>query len=156
LLPRDLAEIATETLVDYLAEAGASDEQRRFGAELIEFARLRMTDIFENLSAVHTGMFSFDVARFAGEVRPSSLDEYRLAQPSEYRFALSDEQRRIISDFLAIYGSSVPGLSRILSKVYMRKIFRAAEALDHVEAAALSEKDAVIGDGQLTGLNQFT
>jgi hypothetical protein len=37
----------------------------------------------------------------------------------------------------------------------MWKIFRRAETLGHVETHALGAQEAAIGDGQLTGLNQF-
>jgi radical SAM superfamily enzyme YgiQ (UPF0313 family) len=149
----ELAEVASATLVDYLESAGASENAIALGRELIEFARLRMTDIFTNREAVHTGIFRFDVARFANDVEPADADSYRLDRPQEYRFVMQPEQIQTVTDFLAIYGDSLMGLTRILSKVYVRRLFRHAQVAD-VDFAE-GGRDVTIGQAALTGLNPF-
>ena len=38
----------------------------------------------------------------------------------------------MVTDYLAVYGDSVMGLTRILAKVYVRKMFRSTEVVDTV------------------------
>lgn len=150
----DLAEVARSTLAETLREAGAGDEAVDFGNELIEFARLRMTDIFRNRDHEITGRFDYDVLGFAHSHRVSgTAADFRCAAPQVLAFDLSAEQKRTIEDFIDIYGSSVMGLSRILSKVYMRRLFRVPQAEN--ADPELSRKDVIVGEGQLTGLNEF-
>jgi radical SAM superfamily enzyme YgiQ (UPF0313 family) len=150
-----LAEIASVTLAEYLRDAGASDAVLRFAGELIEYGRLRMTDIFENGDAVHRGTFNYDLIAFSGTVRPAGIDAFTLPEPTEYCFEMSAEQRQTVADYTAIYGASVMGLSRILSKVYVRRLFRQPK-LAGVATLEGSRTEMITGDGQLTGLNQFS
>jgi radical SAM superfamily enzyme YgiQ (UPF0313 family) len=151
-----LAELAEETLTDFLLSAGVSAKAVRLGTELIEFARLRMTDIFENHERVHRGRFTFDAVRFAQAVRPAEIAEYEFDEPVEYEFHQSSDQIRQVAEFTTIYGSSNVGLSRILSKVYVRRLFRHANPVNAESMDVLSRKEVILGDGQLTGLNEFS
>ena len=125
------------------------------GRELIEFARLRMTDIFRDNAKVHRRVFSYDAARFGMDVRPQPVESYRFAAPTEFVFALQAEQKQTVADFLAIYGTSLMGLSRILSKVYVRRLFRVATATD-VKLVDRADKELLVGQAALTGLNEFS
>ena len=86
----DLAEVAKETLTEFLKESGAGGDAIKLGYELIDFARLRMTDIFDNLEKDSTHTFHFDVARFTKEVKPVSVESYKLNHPLQYFFRLGD------------------------------------------------------------------
>jgi radical SAM superfamily enzyme YgiQ (UPF0313 family) len=134
----ELAEVAKATLSDYLSEVGAKSDTEKIGIELIEYARLRMTDIFENLEKVHEGTFNFDVAQYSQDVKPNTVEAYKLPKPINYIFSLSPDQQKTTLDFLAVYGKSIMGLTRIVAKVYVGKMFRSAK---------------IVEDGILTPLN---
>ncbi len=151
----DLARVASATLAAYLVEAGAEREAVELGLELIEFARLRMSNIFIDQGIELRGSFCFDVVEFAAAVKPESVADYRLAAPTTLVFGLSGEQRKILEEFAAIYGRGVMGLSRTLSKVYVRRLFRTPEAIEAAGIELLTRQEAIIGQNRLTGLNEF-
>ena len=64
--------------------------------------------------------------RYDDDGKPDEVGNYRLEAPIRYRFVLDDGQRALIGRYLGIYGSSAVGIGRILSKVYVRKLFRQA------------------------------
>lgn len=123
----DLAKVAKETLTEYLKEAGIDEDAIKLGHELIEFARLRMTDIFDNLEKDSSHTFHFDVTRFTQDVKPGSVESYKLGNPLQYCFSLSQAQKKTVKDYLSVYGNSIMGLTRIVTKVYVRKLFRSPE-----------------------------
>jgi radical SAM superfamily enzyme YgiQ (UPF0313 family) len=152
----DLAEVAISTLMGYLADQGASEMVASLARELIEFARLRMSNIFSDNEIDLSGVFEFDVEKFERTAQPHSVAEFVLDMPSALTFRLTAEQQRTISDFVAIYGLSITGLSRILSKVYVRRLFRHAQQTVGHLGDHLTLKEQIVGEGRLTGLNEFS
>lgn len=151
----DLAVVATETLVETLTEHGVAEVDLQLGRELIEFGRLRMTDILVGDSPELRGSFTHDVAAFSQAVRPADTAEFALPEPAVFSFSQSPQQRETVADFLAVYGDSVMGLSRMLSKVYVRRLFREASADLPEGGGETARREMLLGDTQLTGLNEF-
>ncbi len=152
--PACIASVALETIDALFDERNVPPQARQLAAEIIEFSRLRMTNIFDNMDAVHRAMFSFDLNRFADDILPDDIDSYRYADPVEYRFALTRHTKQTIRSFLGTYGDSLMGLSRILSKVYFRKLLRNVEH-EGKQSVHLNEREKTLGQGQLSGLNEF-
>ncbi|OAI53272.1 hypothetical protein AYO44_04380 [Planctomycetaceae bacterium SCGC AG-212-F19] len=126
----------------------------RFADEIIQFNVLRMRDVFVAAPVDCVGMFDFDVCAFAADEVPAGVDRYQLPRPAVVRFAFSDEQRATLQSYLALFGNTRAGVSRILSRVYIRKLLRQPRLLD---GKALTENDRILLTGQasLTGLNEF-
>jgi radical SAM superfamily enzyme YgiQ (UPF0313 family) len=126
----ELADVAKTTLADYLTDVGADSDTEKLGFELIEYACLRMTDIFENLEKVHEGTFNFDVAQYSQDVKPKPVETYKLPKPIRYIFSLSPAQQKATLGYLTTYGSSIMGLTRIVAKVYVGKMFRSTNIVE--------------------------
>ncbi len=153
----EVAEVATKTLTDYFTDKGVDAAAIELGRELIEFGRLRASHLFDNLDASTSGAFKFDVIRFSDDLQPRDVADYRFAEPADISFDLTDEQKKTARDFLEIYGDSVIGIGRILSKIYVRRLYRIPEYAG--EARHLvpppDGQDLHSGDRGLTGLNEF-
>ena len=150
----DLAEVARETLVYLLKRSGMDQEVVTLGTELIEYARLRMTDLFENSDRVQRAVFTFDVDQLAQAVRLAPVASYKLPEPREYRFVLGEDAKHTIENFKAVYGETIVGIGRILTKVYFRRLLRSVEE-EGGRSSHLSRRDEIMGEGQLSGLNEF-
>jgi radical SAM superfamily enzyme YgiQ (UPF0313 family) len=148
----DLAVAAQATIDAMLADQNVDDGLREFAGDLIRFGHARMRDIFDDPDGVVTGVFSFDVGAFTPEFRDAEeIESLRFPGPRTYRFALTDEQRDLVREYVAIYGTSITGISRTLSKVYVRRLFR-----NPTDAgAAESAHDLERGQSALSGLNPF-
>jgi len=157
--PRDLADVAKDTLATYLTENGADQDSIDLGMELIEFARLRMSGLFNESKNVYHGGFNYDVPLYSSTPVVGPAKQYRFDKSVEYSFRMSPDQQDTIENFKGIYGDSVIGLGRILSKVYVRKLYRHAEPVGGGEGHAsddLNNRELAIKEAQLSGLNEFT
>ena len=54
------------------------------------------------------------------------MSDYLFSRPEVVQFVLEDTQRKLIERYLGIYGDTTVGIGRVLSKVYVRKLFRHA------------------------------
>ncbi len=151
----DLAAVARRALRDVLAGAGADAATQKMGEELIDYGEARASRIFEASDLSEDREFAFDVVGFADNPAPESLGEYRLAAPVTLRFAHTPEQLALIRSYLGVYGTSLAGLSRILAKIYIRRLFRNAVDVTGEKAARVSASELRFGQAALTGLNQF-
>jgi hypothetical protein len=126
----------------------------RFADEIIKFNVLRMQDVFIPDPKDTTGSFHYDVARFAADDVPSALADYQLPRPALVRFEFTEEQRASLLSYFTLFGTSRTGVSRILSRVYIRRLLRQPHM---VEGVALTEDERILLTGQasLTGLNEF-
>jgi radical SAM superfamily enzyme YgiQ (UPF0313 family) len=153
--------------LDSVAEVAklASDELLRrhklehdiqFVMDIVDFNYLRMRDIFVENPETYTRSFGYDILRFAADAKPSDIDDYRFAEPQGFRFVFTEEQKHILSGFVKLFGTNTTGVSRTLSRVYIRKLLREAHELagDRVFEAT-PEKGFVIGETSMTGLNEF-
>jgi len=146
-----LADVAIATLSMVVSSRGASPHLLPLCIDLIEAAKLRMTDIFVNHERVKERSFTYDVEKIWRERVILSPEEYKLPNPKVISFILTDEQKKIVHNYIGIYGSHTPGLSRILSKVYVKKLYRIPVDVK----VALEEKEILIGSARLSGLNEF-
>jgi len=129
----DLAAVATATLTDLLAENQVEQSVIDFGAELVRFAQMRMTNIFNDLSEPLSGNFDFDVVNFAQDTEATSLDKYLAVTPRKLEFHLEQNQVRSVTSYLQAYGDTIAGRSRILATVFVGKLLRnpSTQFLEH-------------------------
>lgn len=148
-----LADVAGRTLAEMLTAHGRQDALE-LGHELLEFARLRMSGVFVGRGGTLRGEFRYAVDRFALDANPDDIETYLLPAPLEFTFEHTEEQNKTMENAMAVYGTSLAGLARILSKVYMRRLFRIPKRGD-VAVGLLSQRELVAGASQLSGLNEF-
>jgi hypothetical protein len=130
---------------------------RHLGHELIAFGNARMTGIFKPDHEPPVLTFDYDVLAFSEAPEASAApNHYRLPEPATYRFIHTNDQARTVAHYLGIYGTSLAGLSRILAKVYVRKLFRQPMKLDGTAAELANRRDMRFGQAALTGLSQFS
>ncbi|MBL8700144.1 MAG: B12-binding domain-containing radical SAM protein [Alphaproteobacteria bacterium] len=150
-----LAAVGRSALADILATAGADADTRRLGDELITYGQARMTGIFQHDDRTVEHSFTFDVVAFSDRPKAQDVDAYRLPTPLTYRFVHTPEQLQTVQNYTSIYGTSLAGLSRILAKVYVRKLFRTPVDVTGSASLEVSQKDLRFGQAALTGLSQF-
>lgn len=127
----ELADLARVTIRRALAEAGqGTREHLDFVDDALVYHTRRMTNIFHNRAEEVVDTLRYDVKAFEAARRPFPVSDYRFPEPVRFRFVLEEGQRQIIERFLSIYGDTPVGIGRILSKVYVRKLFRHAVAGD--------------------------
>lgn len=151
---QELREIAERTITAMFVEHGVSDDAQRLASELIRFAHNRMTNILQDLDKTVVDVFTFDVTRFSAPGPLDAVETYALEAPQQFDFVLSAEQIKRVQDYMVIYGESLTGLSRLLSKVYVRKLFRTPQS-GGPDASADANRDLSAGQGALTGLTEF-
>jgi hypothetical protein len=85
-----------------------------------------MRNLFTDRDVEVAVRFRYDVKAFETAVDPAGIEQFLLPEPVSFRFVLDDSQVALMDRYLGIYGSTAVGLGRILSKVYVRKLFRHA------------------------------
>jgi radical SAM superfamily enzyme YgiQ (UPF0313 family) len=126
-----LAALARGALVRCLHELGHNDpEIFAFIDDALAYHCARTKNLFFNRGAEPSTELRFDIPAFAEEEQPESLAEFRMPVPCIYRFVLDTGQIELIERYLGIYGDSTVGIGRILSKIYVRRLFRHPVAED--------------------------
>ena len=98
----------------------------------------------------------YDILNFSADPSPLGVEGYRFPEPHGFTFVFSDEQKHMLSSFVKLFGTSTTGVSRILSRVYIRKLLRDANRTDGPSVSQDKNKPSfVIGDTSITGLNEF-
>lgn len=151
----DIADVAQRALDALLERNDASREARELGHELVTFGRSRMQGLFDYTSPDPEHQFRYDVTAFADTPASDDPLDFKLEHPVVYRFVHTEEQANSVRNYTAIYGMTLTGLSRILSKVYVRKLFRELVDVTGSRAVEQSQKDLRFGQAALTGLNEF-
>lgn len=127
----ELADLARRTIRRLLAETGQdSAEHLAFVDDALAYHRARMSYLFDRRDEEVVENLKFDIPAFEEDAKPKPVSSYRLPASRSYRFVLSDAQKALIDRYLGIYGHSPVGIGRILSKVYVRKLFRSAITAD--------------------------
>lgn len=139
----ELAELAQRTIAVCLDEAGkASEEVLAFVNDALRYHVCRAENLFFDREVSPAANLSFDIKRFEEEPHPENIREFRLSSPKSYRFTLDNTQNELIDRYLGIYGDSTVGIGRILSKVYVRKLFR------HPLSEDMGDISSEPGDGE--------
>jgi hypothetical protein len=133
----------------------ASEENLNFASEIVKFNVLRMKDIFVDEPRDMQAGFSNDIAAFASD-ETRSVKDCRLPAGIRIRisFEFTEEQLKTLKNYLSIFGNTKTGISRILSRVYIRKVFRNPRTELGSEISE-SAKTILTGQASLTGLNEF-
>lgn len=139
-----LAAVAQEGVLQVLAESNQATEHAvTFVKEAIRYHVLRAEDLFFNLDEPLAEVFHFDIAAFEAADNPINIEDFEFGTRQELIFEHDDEQRAIMRRFLGIYGGTAVGIGRILSKIYLKKMFRHATPRGvETSSSDVSELDA--------------
>ncbi len=122
-----LCDTALAGLQSYLVNAGVQigDDLGAVFEEAIRFKKMQIEGIFTDRKPKYSG-FSFHIGRIAASAVPIPVNQLKLPDRREICFSHDTEQRQLIDSYIKIFGSGVNGLGRILSRVYVSKLFRTA------------------------------
>ena len=118
----DLKKFAKITLEKLLSENQKnSQENLDFLEDVLNYDSSCISNILENLHKTPESILRYNVEKFSNN-KNTSLSKLRLKEPTKIKFILTDEQLDIIKR--SLYTSSDIGVSRILTKVFVKKILR--------------------------------
>ena len=100
-----------------------TQENLDFLNDVLNYDSSCISNIFENLDKTPEVVLQYDIEKISND-KNISLSELYLNDPIRLKFILSDEQLDIIKRSLELYTSSDIGVSRILTKVFVKKILR--------------------------------
>ena len=120
-----VCEVALLTLSDLLtAKMVESADALLLAREIVQYKRLQVENLFDDDGLPRRGVFRYDVAKISLAKEPHDFVFPEFEQPQQIDFTLSDEQRRNIESYTDIFGNDVRGLTRILSRVFLKQLFR--------------------------------
>lgn len=130
-----VCEIGLIAIKDVLSEikdvdAGIID----LSSEIIEFKKLRISNIFDMSYKEYTHEFYYDVnsdiLKLSEDVDKNfNSNKLKYKSPVLFSFKLSDEQESMIKSYANLFGNDLAGLSKILSRVYLKQFFRNTRVL---------------------------
>jgi radical SAM superfamily enzyme YgiQ (UPF0313 family) len=121
----ELRDFALDTLKEVLKNNYKdSNENIEFMSEALNFDLCRSSNMFKNLDNNPKHIFNFNIKHFQETKNVSDINLIKLLQPLEMKFILNQDQIDIINRSVNIYGLSDIGISRILTKVFVKKLLR--------------------------------
>lgn len=119
--------IAAETLEQRVRAMGGDHELAlAFVRELVDYHRYERAAMLDT-NMTFSAKFRFDVVGFTSSSKDAGrLEDLLLARPREVVFSHSADQQEAIHRHLNVFGTSLPGQTRMLAKVYVKKLFRSA------------------------------
>ncbi|MBT4488289.1 MAG: hypothetical protein HOH61_22795 [Rhodospirillaceae bacterium] len=123
----DLAEFARDTMQTLLSEADCdSEELFHFMDEALRFHCLRASHLFVGIEQTPSETFDYDIQAYLASDQDQGYETFKLPASRKYNFVLDATQIALIERNIGIYGTSPVSISRILSKVHVKKLFRHA------------------------------
>lgn len=92
-------------------------------SELRQYSELRKIDLF-NTSCIFNANFHYDFLALENAQFKDAPDAFRKPESILASFIHTEEQKQNIEGYLKVYGGDIVGISRILSKIYVGKIYR--------------------------------
>jgi hypothetical protein len=99
--------------------------------EIIKFKYFRVSNIFDMSFKEYTCEFKYDINN---EILKISEDvdtdfnpsKVRYDKPKNLHFRFADSQKSMIKSYSNLFGNNLAGLSKTLSRVYLKQFFREA------------------------------
>jgi hypothetical protein len=104
-----------------------SPELDGFLEELLEYHSMRIRDVFVDSNSELIAKFHYDFLMFENDATVVDFSDVHSETPYVYHFSHSDEQKNLIRRNLAVHGSDSVGIARILSRVFVKKLYRDVE-----------------------------
>lgn len=124
---KELTEFAGEAAKRVIAiEHGSTPEIDAFIDDVMVYVTCRARNIFFDREQLVQARLRYNISAFEAGPNPHSLRDYAHETPVEYRFVLDPSQEDVMSRYLKIYGNNLVGVSRILMKLYVSRLYRRA------------------------------
>jgi hypothetical protein len=121
----DLKELAKEALGKLLDETGGVDTKvMRFIDDALAYHAMRLSNIFENRDVVPECELEYDLVKYEGDQTPKKFEEYRYSEPKRFMFVMDSNQENLINRYLDTFGSSTTGMARIISRTFVKNLYR--------------------------------
>ena len=130
-----VCEIGIASINDIILENKIEDEELHLlAAEIIRFKYFRIANIFDLEFRDYSHEFNYDVNSSSlklSQKKDSSFKSknVKLDSPMNISFKLNDEQKSMVKSYTNLFGNDLPGLSKILSRVYLKQFFREVEEI---------------------------
>jgi radical SAM superfamily enzyme YgiQ (UPF0313 family) len=120
----ELKKFAQSTIEKLLSENRKdTQENLDFLDDVLNYDASCISNIFDNLDKIPQATINYDIQKFITQ-KNTSLSKLHLENPITIDFLLDNDQLDIIKRSLELYTSSDMGVSRILTKVFVKKILR--------------------------------
>jgi len=124
----ELKTLAKDAAMTMMELAGHADQELdKFVGELLEYHSMRIRDVFVDHESALTSEFNYDFLKFEKDIEAMKFTDVRVEHRCRYRFSHTEEQRSLIRRNLAVHGHDSVGIARILSRVFVKKLYRQVE-----------------------------
>ena len=138
----DLKKFAKITLEKLLSKNEINSvENLDFLNDALNYDACCISNIFENIEKTPTADMKYDIQKFISE-KNKKLEEFLFKNPIKVSFVMNEIQKDILRRSLKMYSSSDLGVSRILTKVFVKKILRSGSTSDNLEKSDMQIKNA--------------
>lgn len=126
----ELCEVARQSVLSLLSPQHPEvEEATRFLDELIILERECRRDLFVSDLEDTYRKFSYDLLRFLRSSVTGPLSEYRMSSPVEIRFFRLPETNEILRRHQAVFGTSIMGRYKLMTRTAVKSLYRQAELL---------------------------
>ena len=137
-----------------LAKLGDQTELSDFVQDLINYKNCQTKEIFKLIPEIKK-TFKFNIPKFiAMKDRISekiNLKDFKFKSETVLNFKLNNLQIEQITNYNNLFGTTLEGVSRTLTRVYVKKLLRAVEGQTAIENLQLSDTNRRWG-GELVGI----
>jgi radical SAM superfamily enzyme YgiQ (UPF0313 family) len=128
------AEIAKKSSIEIISKKNLKDENiSAFIDDLIKYKLCEVENLF-NIENVKEQSFNYDIKKFLNltieDLKIQNLESLLFDDLKKITFSLSDDQKNQLKSYNELFGNSIEGISRTLSRVYVKKLFRKPIALN--------------------------
>ncbi len=122
------AEIAKKSTKEIISQKKIKDKNINiFIDDLIKFKLCEVQNLF-NIEDTKEKEFNYDIKSFldlpVSDLQTIKLERLIFKKPKKIIFLLSKDQKNQLKSYNELFGSSIEGISRTLSRVYIKKLFR--------------------------------
>ncbi len=129
----DLKKFAKLTLGKLLSKNNLdSIDDLDFLNDALNYDTCCISNVFENIEKIPSINMKYDIKKFISE-EPQKLEKIKFKNSTKIVFTLNESQKDIIKRSLELYGLTDMGVSRILTKVFVKKILRTGSISDDLE-----------------------
>ena len=125
---KNAAEIAKKSTLHILKTKQIPEKDINiFIDDLIKYKLCEVENLFD-IENYKTESFYYDINLFLSSSSTSkkfkTIKDFKFIKMNEITFSLSEEQRNQLQSYNELFGNNIEGISRTLSRVYVKKLFR--------------------------------
>lgn len=103
-------------------------------SEIIKFKYFKISNIFDMSYKSYEYEFKYDINNSSlslSKEKDTSFNpsDIKFDKPSLFTFQFTKEQKSMIKSYTDLFGNDLPGLAKILSRIYLRQFFREAKEI---------------------------